>query len=154
MNDNSTIPVALKSLPDFCRLFHSSDKLFLSLKVSSVLQNQWISSVSEILDTWHSHTTSQCKFVVLQYFICQKEKALNPLDFSKWKAICQCRLLQFTCASHCWKSLWITLETGFQLLLLPTYILPHSAEIRKVIIHVLFVRCCCYCIFNSGFTST
>lgn len=40
------------------------------------------------------------------------------------------------------------LEIGFQLLLLPTYILPHSAEIRKVIIHVPFVRCCCYCIFT------
>lgn len=78
----------------------------------------------------------------------KKEKALNLWNFNKWKDICKCRLLQFTCANHCWKSLWITLEIGFQLLLLPTYILPHSAEIRKVIIHVPFVRRCCYCIFT------
>lgn len=64
----------LKSSPNFCRQFHSS--LFNSshLRISSILQNQWISSVSENQDTWHSTISQFINFVVLHLFHLPKRK--------------------------------------------------------------------------------
>lgn len=155
MNNISTILVALKSSPNFCRVFHSSDKWFLSLKgeqYSAESVNQFCVWKSRYLT--ESVIWAHISLLCFSISFTKKEKALNYWILISEKLSVNVKYYNLpvqATAENLHESHWKLVSSSF-------CCLPRSSHVQLKLEKLLFMfpllgAVATAYLLNSGFTS-